>query len=266
MNSTPKNAYQELKYRRDKAHEAFKANETETVNAVADFIQSKCVPAGFEIKASLRFDGYADFYRDGLRGDIEFKLPKPDEHGYTTDFGSDLHITILSDKIKINKGCCGEYDLSNGYQVARDRLLAAIWDNHDAIIDVYKKHIDKSLYVEFDKYNNELRRLDEEIAANERARKRQETLERLKQAKFVADIYTYNRYDKDYSKVIGYEHECRNVLAIDKITDKSVFCKSLNPYDSKQKRLNLETVLASVQQKCMVASVEEPVTWFEPIE
>ena len=266
MNSTPKNAYQELKFRRDKAHAAFKANETETVNAVVDFLQEHCVPAGFEIKATLRFDCYADFYRDGLRGDIAFKLPKTDKDGFDTDFGSDFHITILSDKIKINKGCIGDYDLSNGYQVARDRLLAAIWDNHDAITSIFKEHFDKSLYVEFDKWNNELRRVDDEIAENERKRKLQETLEHLKQSKFIADCYKYNRYNPEYSKVIGYEHEVRDILVIDKITDKSVFCKPLNSWNSTQKRLNLEQVLVNVQHGCMVASIEEPKNWFEPIE
>lgn len=56
------------------------------------------------------------------------------EKGYKYNFGSNFNLNIYDGNLSINNGTIGTYDKSYKFQIARVRMIAAIWEHMDEII------------------------------------------------------------------------------------------------------------------------------------
>lgn len=263
---------EQLIQKRNDAHDAFKKNEKEVVDAITNFLNMHCVPEGVEIIVALSQDTPWSYNRDKgdtycYRGYIRFKTdnPKRIADGYTYDFGSDFNIDISPSAIRINKGTCGEYSLEDKFQVARDRMIYHIWENHDAIIEVMTSRVRLELNKEFRDVDRQIDNINNELERQERERQRGEALLKLKGAKYICCHKTSKKYDENYEKQIGTHHHFFDIFTIKKITEKSVL-GSYENYRWENKRLELRHILYGICNGDIIVGNEIPQDYDEPFE
>ena len=261
----------ELKTQREEAYKAFAENEKETANALTDLINTHCCPEGAELVIDLRMgrtwrdnDGLFEFSgKIGFKTDDEKRLAK----GWTTDFGSDFDIRIMSTAgIEINKGTCGSYRKKDKFQVFRDRMLATIWDNEEVIVACMNEHFNFDLYKAYWDVDVEVDRLKHQLE-NEKAKAEFDaTVEIIRKAKFLAAHGVRDVYDDnpDYwqRKVIGKEHYYHDIEGIEKVTDKSVITYEKD-YSWCKHRRDLGDIVYKVQHGLLEALQEIPEPWRE---
>lgn len=263
---------EQLIQKRNDAHDAFKENEKEVVDAITNFLNMHCVPEGVEIIVALSQDTPWTKQRDKgdtycYRGYIRFKTddPKRLAQGWTHDFGSDFNIDISPSGIRINKGTCGEYSLEDKYQVARDKMIYHIWENHDAIVGVMTAKVNPELKNEFRKINRQIEDINYELERQERERQRGEALKKLKGAKYLYAPKIRDEYDDNWTKVIAKVHYPVDVFEIDKITEKSVL-GSYTRYRWGNRRLNISQVISGLINGSLEVSDKEPEEWTEEVK
>lgn len=253
-----------LKQRVEETYAKFYANTQETINAITSFINMHCCPEGFELNYRLNINEY----EAKVSGDIEFITDDPEriKKGWKTDFGSDFDFSVSKSEIKINKGTIGSYTIKDKFQVARDRLICSIWDNHDIIVGIFNNNYNQELANDYKEADRELERAEDRIKAAKEEAKKQELLNTLKKAKFlVAQSYRAKYKDDDWNKErIGTLHYYYNYFIIDKITDKSILGR-YETYHWENKRLDLEHVLYQIQTGNLLAFEERPEDYIEPL-
>ena len=261
---------QQLIDNRKATYELFHTNEVATAEAIINFLKMHCTPEGVEISVHFNYDHY--YSRSGVTfsGRVEFITDDPQRiaKGWKTDFGSDFDIRINEvNGIEINKGTIGSYTLKDKYQVARDRMLAMIWDNHSIIVDIMAKSFQVDLFTAFNEADRAVDRAENDIKKAEQERQRQEAFLKLKKAKFLCTHHVMDKYENDdywTHKVIGKRHTYGDLFIIDKLTDKSVLGR-YEMYRWENKRLELSYVISQIQNGRLLALEERPEEWIEPL-
>ena len=262
---------QQLIDNRKATYELFHTNEVATVEAITSFIKQHCVPEGLEVQITLRHDRCYSNSGVAFTGSVEFITDNPVDiaKGRKTDFASDFSIRIYSKSgIHISKGSIGDYSLADKYQVARDRMLAMIWDNHSIIVDIMTKSFQVDLFTAFNEADRAVDRAENDIKKAEQERQRQEAFLKLKKAKFLCTHHVMDKYENDdywTHKVIGKRHTYGDLFIIDKLTDKSVLGR-YEMYRWENKRLELSYVISQIQNGRLLALEERPEEWIEPLE
>lgn len=247
---------------RKATYELFHNNEVATANAIIDFLKMHCTPEGVEPLIHLEHDSYYSREKIAFRGKVEFITDdqKRLEKGYNTDFGSDFDICITDNGINVNRGTIGPYTLKDKYQIARDRMLAMIWDNHSIIVDIMLRSFKIDLYNKFYEADKAVNRAKDDIKRAEEERKTQEAFSKLKKAKYLVEHSIRDKYKNDdywAREKIGIAHHYYNYFIIDKITDKCVIGRYEN-YRWENKRLDLNSVLHKIKSEQLLALEERP--------
>ena len=263
------NNLQQLIDNRNATYELFHNNEVATANAIIDFIKMHCTPEGVEPLIHLEHDSYCE-RKNGITfsGSVEFITDDPERiaKGWNTDFGSDFDIKISENYgIEINKGTIGSYTLKDKYQVARDRMLAMIWDNHSIIVDIMARTFQIDLYNKFYEADRAVNRAEDDIKKAEEERKNNEALLKLKKAKYLCTHHVMDKYENDdywTHNVIGKRHTYADLFIIDKVTDQSVLGR-YEMYKWRNKRLELSNVIYQIRTGKLLAFEERPEEWIE---
>lgn len=255
----------ELQEKRKAAFEQFKTNEKEVAERLANLIKVHCAPDGFELDIQLemrtewRRNENSRYY---FGGSVAFLTDDPErlKKGWKTDFGSNFDLSIHEYGIEINKGTCGSYTRKDKYQVARDIMLAKVWENEDVLVAYMTNHFDYNLHVNYYNIDNQISRINEDLKRAEEQRQFEETLKTLRGAKYLYKHSVNDKYkDDDYwsHEKIGVHHHFYNMLVITKITDKTVLCYDEN-YKWVNKRIPLGSVIYDLQHGILHCSAERP--------
>lgn len=186
----------------------------------------------FEVELTIRFfDENGELWPSGQ--------PK-------SNFGSDISLYIYDDHIKMNYGTCGDYTSKNKGQMSRAMLVYNLWRYEQEICSIARATINMNDYDELQNVKVQIDRIDDDIRIAQIARERQETLNKLKNAKYICkkrkhEIYHYDdetdKYITDGYKWVYYNHE-----QIKKITDSNVLTTDVNWHDNHRRNLT-QTIL-----------------------
>lgn len=268
------NNLQQLIAEYDTLQKEVSENEQLVSRLIMDFLQSHCNPTDCKLTGRFTLDrpwAYEQHGKYEVRGRISFLTddPKRLEKGYDTDFGSDFDMTIY-DKggIAINKGTCGQYTLKDKYQIARDRVLGNLWENHDTIVNIVKGNINVTNFERLCKLGIEINHSEEQLKRAKDEEEYQSIKNKVLLASYLAGHGINDKYENDdywTRKVIAKQHHYYDIFVIEKITDKSIIGYYEN-YRWEKKRLDLSRTIYQIKSKQLEWFSERPVDWEEAVE
>lgn len=183
------------------------------------------------------------------------------------DFGSDISLYIFDDHIKMNYGTCGDYTRKNKGQMTRALLVPKLWENEDTICSIAKASINMNDYDELMKVRMQIDRIENDIKTAQREREREETLEKIRKAKFIckrrkADDGHWD--DKGHYFVDRRFYVYHSFEKIKKVTDKSVL--TTDEYWRNNHRHDLNLIINGILQGSLFLQTERIDTEDIPME
>ena len=142
---------------------------------------------------------------------VHFVNQDPTHPTRDSDFGSDFYLYITNQKISINHGSCGTWDLSDKGQWSRLILMKAIFDHQQDIIDALNPLIDFKVKEAYDDVRCELERIERSIREAEEEKKKKEILANIKPGMYFANKgyhYVYDgKSDTSHKEKYYYGHQ-----------------------------------------------------------
>lgn len=167
-----------------------------------------------------------------------------------SDFGSDISLYIFDDHIKMNYGTCGDYTRKDKGQMSRAMLVCKLWENEDTICSIARASINMNDYDELEKVRLQIGRINDNIKRAQRQREAEETLSKIRSAKFICKRRKQKineRWDEEKGEYVndGYEYFYHSFEKINKVTEKNVL--TTDEYSHENHRRNLEEIISDIR-------------------
>ena len=219
---------EELRSKQRELGEAWKAQRKIVRKKIYEILTKLNEGSGVDL-ASFNEEGYCYIddtdwpHKEGFKWKVShqvyFKNTDPDYPNRTYDFGSSFDLYISNLEITVNHGSCGTWGKGDPAQLARLKLIVAIFEHEKDIIDELDPLINLQVCKDLTAINCEIDKINWAIQDAKRRTERAEYLKLLVPGKYLAVVGKSWRYEENSSKQVRYYYGFEKIR---KVTEKSI--------------------------------------------